>query len=265
MKGAAILLILIVLGVSGCGSLTEQSAGARDHLVGWYKLGNTVIPVFKTDGTYYSVCLGLEAPLKECPEGLEWTLPSSIVGTKIGFDEMSNAYYIIIEDRMRARFEETPESIRMKGFKLGEKTPITRIEKPSWLLDATAQPPRTNDDFLGWYQAVWVPIRYAIRKDGERYFCTGRLCEREQYLWETKGEPIELTTIPDRLGFMCRRKDKCTSVTYNETLKRFELELTEQLGKRQPAVIRMPLARVSPHPELAAVPPPVRIGIPFWH
>jgi hypothetical protein len=40
MKGAAILLVLIALGVSGCGPLTEPSVGARDHLLGWYKLPN---------------------------------------------------------------------------------------------------------------------------------------------------------------------------------------------------------------------------------
>ena len=48
--------------------------------------GDTIIPVFKTDGTYYSVCRGFEIPLKQCPEGVEWAAtPSSMVGTTIGY------------------------------------------------------------------------------------------------------------------------------------------------------------------------------------
>ena len=269
MKGSATLLILITLCVSGCGSLTEQSAGTRDHLVGWYKLPKrhyrtrevipgpgTLIPVFKADGTYYSVCRGVEAPLKECPEGLEWALaPSSMAGTKIGFDEESNEYYIIIEDA-KAQYEGDYSTS-------GEKQYMTRVEKPSWLLNARARPPRTNDDFLGWYEFVWFPIRYEIRKEGKKYLIAGQLLD-ESGVWETQAEMHELTPIPDRLGFIIgRRKDKCGSFTYNESLKRFEL--TEQRSERQPEVIRMPLARVSPHTERAAISPPIRIGIPSWN
>ena len=256
MKGAATLLILITLGVSGCGSLTEQSAGARDHLVGWYKLGDTLIPVFKTHGTYYSVCRGFEAPFKECPEGLEWALtPSSMAGTKIGCEVASKAYYIIIEDKLLEH--------NYQHYISGEKKPMTKIDKPSWMLDATAQPPQTNDDFLGWYQPVWIPIRFEIRKEGKKYLIASQEPD-ESGVWKTQSEMQELTPIADRLGFvMSRRKDKCTSITYNESLKRFEL--TEQRSKRQPDVIRMPIARVSPHTERAAIPPPMRIGIPSWH
>ena len=72
--------------LAGCSTPTSQpQAGPRDHLIGWYELPNhpgnsqeiipgsgTLIPIFKIDGTYYSVCRGIETPLKECPDGLEW-------------------------------------------------------------------------------------------------------------------------------------------------------------------------------------------------
>lgn len=94
MVGVALLIVL-----PGCVKPGAQSqTGPRDHLVGWFNLSGcdeqnqvvsghgTLIPVFKRDGTYYSVCRGGEVPLKECPEGLEWALtPSSMAGTKIGF------------------------------------------------------------------------------------------------------------------------------------------------------------------------------------
>ncbi|MHC4175290.1 MAG: hypothetical protein ACYS9C_10105 [Planctomycetota bacterium] len=269
MKELATLLILIALGVLGCGSLTEQSAGPRDHLVGWYKLPNrhyrtrevipgpgTLIPVFKADGNYYSVCHGFEAPLKECPEGLEWALaPSSMAGTKIGFDEEANEYYIIIEDA-KAQYEGDWSTS-------GEKQYMTRVERPSWLLDATAEPPRTNDDFIGSYKPVWFPIPLEIRKEGKEYLLLQSQEADEPGVWKNQIEVQGFTPIADRLGLMSRRKDKYTTITYNKSLKRFEL--MEQRSKRRPEVIRIPLARVSPHPERAAITPLMIMGIPSWN
>ena len=267
MKRAAILLILIALGVSGCGTLTEQSARTHDHLVGWYKLParhyktreimpepGTLIPVFKIDEAYYSVCRGYEIPLRECPEGLAWAfLPSSMKGTKIGLDERSKEPYMIIEDA-RAQYEGDYSTS-------GEKQFMTKIDKPSWLPDTTSKPRRTNDDFLGWYQPVWFPfVRWEIRKHGERYISAEQELN-EQGIWKARVEPHEITPLPDRLGFTGFDRKRRNSLTYNEALKRFELTKTGS------CVIRMPLARVSPSPssEGGAVPPPMGIGIPSWH
>ncbi len=222
-----------------------------DHLLGWFKMtdGDTIIPVFKRDGTYYSVCRGFEIPLKECPEGLEWVLtPSSMVGTMIGFDEASNAYYIIIEDQGLAS--------NYEPYISGEKQPMVRIDKPSWLLDPTALPPRTNDDFLGHYRAIWFPwFRFEIRKEGESYFGAYQMLS-ETGLWEPEGDPDGLAPLPDRLGFTGFDRETRHILTYNEALKRFELTNS------------MPLARVTPSswPEADAVRlPTMRIGIPSWH
>ena len=235
----------------------------RDHLLGWYKLPerehvshkvipghDTLIPVFKRDGTYYSVCRGFEVPLKECPEGLEWGLTeSSMVGTKIIFDEASNTYYISIMDKWE--MSSNDHSLR------GGKQPMTRIDKPSWLLDATAQPPRINDDFLGWYQPVWFPfVRLEIRKDGQEYLSVEHEFH-ELGVWKTPHEPQEITPLPDRLGLTGFDRGTEVSLTYNEAMRRIEITMSGS------PIIRMPLARVSP--EGATVRPPMAIGIPSWH
>lgn len=266
MKIVATLLILIAISVSACHTLTEPSADERDYLVGWYKLPardresrevipgpDTLIPVFKIDGAYYSVCLGFEIPLKECPEGLEWALtPSSMVGTMIGFDDASNEYYISIVDGQLGHHDQFYIS--------GEKRPMTRIDKPSGLLDATAQRPRTNDDFLGWYQPVWFPwVRLEIRKDGEKYLSAEHELH-EPGIWKTRVDPRELTPDPDRLGFTGFDRKSEHSLTYNEALKRFEITKTGSY------VVRMSLAQVPPpSPEVAVPLPTMRIGIPSWH
>ena len=104
--GISLTLIALTL-IASDNALSEESAGAPDRLCGWYKLttDNRLIPVFKIEETYYTVMSrgGFEVPLKECSDGLEWppTLPFSMVGTRIGFDEESKEIYISIVDQNR--------------------------------------------------------------------------------------------------------------------------------------------------------------------
>ena len=265
MKRIAAWLLLIGISVLVCQTshapaADEQAgAGPRDHLLGWFKIErrDVIIPVFKRDGTYYSTSLpGIEVPFKECPEGLEWAaiLPS-MEGTQIGFDEASNTYYIAIKDSLSAHFSDGRNGV-------GRKEIMTRIDPPSGLLDPTAERPRTNDDFVGWYQGVWFPwARYEIRKDGERYLCEAQLCLGSDLPWEPHGGPTELAPAPDGLdlAFPAHRDDPFI-FTYNDALKRFEV--TKTTGSH---VIRSPLARVPASPEEGAVLPPMWIGIPMWH
>jgi hypothetical protein len=240
----------------------EVASSSRDYLLGWYKMNgeNTLIPVFKVKGTYYSICRGFETPLKVCPEGLEWAItPSSMIGTKIGFDKASSAYYIaVIDDQLSNNSD--------GRYGIGEKQYMTKIKKPKGLLNAQSRRPRSLDDFVGWYQPVWFPwVRIEIRKDGEKYLSV----EHEQNkpgVWGAEGEPRELTPLPDKLGLTGFDKKNKYSLSYNETLKRFEL--VGEDSKNQPVIIRMTLARIqrSPTSEKTTVPKPiVRIGIPSWH
>lgn len=235
---------------------SSKNTEAKDPFVGWYLMpGDTVIPILKTDGTYYSVCRGFEIPFKQCDAGLEWDMkPSSMVGTTIGFNLPSNAYYISIVDQQTANFVES--------YVPGVKQVMTKIDKPSWLLDAAVPPPKTNDDFLGCYQPTWFPyVRFELRKDGEKYFVAEQELHDEGS-WNTRVEPRELTPLTDRLGFGYGSKGK-ENITYNESLKRFELTMGT-------LPIRMPLSRVPSSSRAVAVDAPVDprtmiIGIPTWH
>ena len=143
---------------------------------------------------------------------------------------------------------------------------MTRVGKPSWLLDATAPPPRTHDDFVGWYQPVWCPyVRLEIRKEGKRYFAGFQILREpdETGSWAPDGEPHELSLLPDRLGFVMKDDDTTHHIVYNESLGRFEVT-----GPNTDACVsRMPLARVAiPSSEKESVRlPRMRIGIPSWN
>lgn len=180
-----------------------------------------------------------------------------MVGTKIGWDAASKTHYLAVMDQQASNNSEG-------GYGREEMQPMTQIEKPSELLKAEARRPRTQDDFLGWYQPIWFPwVRIEIRKDGDRY-----VSQEHEFRgpkpgsWQTRVELRELTPLSDQLGFTGFERHSSPRLVYNEALKRFELVMTT------PSVIRMPLARISApcSPEGDHAPPPtVAIGIPSWH
>ena len=262
---------------------SPASAPSRDYLVGWYTMlprdrrtnkvlpgPGTLIPVLKIDGAYYSVCRGVEIPFKECPEGLEWdATPSSMVGTKIGLDKESGTVYLAVVDA----------NVQDDNYEPGRKQPLAKIDKPADLLDPAAPAPRTNDDFVGWYQPALFPYsRYQVRKEGDKYIAVmqrarldglagstqpGSQTARET-IWEAVDKPAEITPLPDRLGFVFGSGKKAMHLTYNKALKRFEFEMPAPGAPP----LRMPLARIPapPAPHLDAVPLlKARIGIPSWH
>jgi hypothetical protein len=265
-KIAASVSLLIML--SGCTKLEDESpAGRRDHLLGWFKLpecnekkeiisgSGTLIPVFKRDGIYYSVCRGVEIPLKPCPEGFE-----CMGGTKIGYDAATKTYYLAVVDALMSNFTDG-------RYGTGEKESLMRIKIPSGLLDATTRRPRTHDDFIGCFQPVWFPVvRIEIRKDGDQYVSQEQeFSGPEPGSWTTRVEPEKVNPLSDPLGFTFGR-DGNAQLVYNEDLKRFELVMVVEATP--PAVLRMPLARVSISAAIPSGKPPsikMGIGIPTWH
>jgi hypothetical protein len=239
-------------GAVGNGGLTspDKENAVHDDLTGWYQMQNqTLIPVFKRDGAYYSASRGFEIPLRACPEGLvEAFRPSGEEGTTIGrFSEDPNKYFIRLVDRQREQFEQT--------FISGQKQEMTKVGKPFDLLDSAAPAPQSIDDFLGCYQPVWFPwVRFEIRKENQSY-CAAEYYTQKPGEW-TSGQTEKLSPLADRLGFA--EDGEPVSWIYNDALKRFEITM-----KTDDTLIRMPMVRISP--EEKAIAEPVNIGIPYWH
>ena len=260
---ARLLLVAILAGtMAGCVNPPERSqVGSRDHLLGWFRRAgsDTIIPVFKRDGTYFSVWHGFEIPFKECPGGLEWAItPSSMIGTRIGWDAAAKTYYLAVMDCQASNFSDG-------RYGCGEKEQLIRIDMTVELPDAKALPPRTREDFLGSYQPIWSPaIRIEIRKDGDRYFSSDRILDRSGD-WKPFGEMRELIPLTDQLGFTGFERNGNHRLVYHQALKRFELVMSN--AKSDPGILRMPLARVqaplSPDRALASS-PVLTIGIPSW-
>jgi hypothetical protein len=234
---------------------TTSPADSRDDLIGWYAVTgkDRLIPVFKRHGTYYSVCRGFETPLKPSPAGLEWAFePSSMKGTTIGRDPNTGGYYLAVVDAQAANFTDG-------NYGYGEKEPMTRIDPPAWLVDLTAAPPHTLDDFPGWYQAVLFPgfPCWELRKNDAGGY-------EAAYDWPNvvggpQSKQVEaMAPLPDRLGFTGFERSSNIALVYNEELRRYEIAMAE---------IRMPLARIAPPrtDEEAQATGPIRVGIPSWH
>lgn len=271
---ATLLCIPVValgaVGMQSCArSGTHSPADSRDQFIGWFALPgrterkqvipgeDTLIPVFKRDGTYYSVCRGVEIPFKKCTEGLEWALmPSSMAGTKIGRDEKLKTYYLAVVDSQASNFTDG-------RYGCGEKESITKLKQPPGLLNPKTRSPHTNGDFAGTYQFVWFPwVRIEVRQNGARYI--GQEWEfsgPRPASWKARVKPCELTSLSNQPGFSFGQNTG-NRLVYNRSLERFELAM-ERKGMT-PSIIRAPLARVQSGD--SSVPLVVRsIGIPAWH
>jgi hypothetical protein len=123
---------------------------------------------------------------------------------------------------------------------------LVKTNKPPWVLDATAQAPGSQDDFVGWYQSVYISdLRFEVRKE-----------EGEFVLGEFALEPN-----PDALGFLGQLGDGTRlGFRYNKELSQFEwYSPTRDLPGR------LPVARIeAPSPEGSdEAMPGTWIGVPF--
>ncbi len=266
MKRAATWLILIGMCLTGCRTATAPSAKESSEslngslTVEWFKLPpveritttDTLIPILKIDGACFTTCLGMEIPLRKSPEGFQWGLmPSPMSGTTIGYFGPSYPCSIHIVDWTRASFDASysPDSV--------PPVLMTKVDKPSGLLKAAAGPPRTLDDFLGFYYPVWFPwTRMEIRKKDGLYYTVEQdlTSPKPPYEWRTRGRPQIITPFADGLGFIGGPGNPY-NFAYNKALKRFELV-------RMDNGVKMPLARVSSKKDISL--PPLPIGVPTW-
>lgn len=260
MRATHLLLPFVVVFLVGCQKgASIQYVDPDDPLTGWFKKksGEFIVPVFKIDGTYYSVCRGFEVPLKQTPAGLEWGMKSSMSGTTIAH-RPGGINFIIVRDAQSEMFTSESEAPHDIGPR-----PMTRIEKPSWLPDLAAPVPQSNDDFIGCYRPVYFPyVNIEIRNEGGKYFYAF------QELGETTyREPELLMPLSDQLGFTCLDRECDSTLTYNDSLNRFELIMTDT---KPP--LAMPLLRISKQTcggqiitETDFPPGFIPIGIPSWH
>lgn len=258
------LMFALGLAATGCGPVTELTPGSHDILLGWYRLPNydrnqkvlpgpgTLIPVFKRQGVYYSICRGVEVPLKESPDGLEWAmLPSSMEGTRVGLDAASGRPYLVIHDSLR--------QYEADWSTAGEKQFMERIKKPPWLLDPTAKPPRSLDDFLASFIPAWFPIfRWTVHRDGDKYGLRGEYAKEGGWEFHPEESSV-LSPLADPLGFAWTKGK--ISLRFNPKLRRYECVM----GDESSGMLRMPLVRMGVSNSPCGVPPPMEMGIPSWH
>ncbi|MCC6354972.1 MAG: hypothetical protein IT577_13870 [Verrucomicrobiae bacterium] len=260
------LIFNLGLAATGCGPVAGPAPGSHDPLLGWYRLPDysryqrvlpgpgTLIPVFKREGTYFSICRGVEVPLKGSPDGLEWAmLPSSMEGTRVGLDEASGRPYLVIHDSLR--------QYEADWSTAGEQQFMERIDRPPWLLDPTAKPPRSLEDFLGSFVPAWFPyFRGTVCRDGDGYGLRGEYVKDGGWEFHPE-EAAALRPLPDELGFAWPKGK--IALVFNLALRRYECVMGDEASGR----VRMPLVRtaVSDRELPPGVPPPMRMGIPSWH
>lgn len=266
-KLCCVVLTLLAVSISGCQKTVSISyIDPDDPYTGWYQLpdwNNTVIPVFKIDGIYCSVCRGFEIPFKQTSEGLHWALESSsMVGTKIV--KKDSALFIIIKDQQAEAIYGHTSETEGQYSRYGRALPLMQIEKPSWLQDPTTSPPKSNNDFLGTYQPVWFPYyQLEIQKDSETYLLVYSEIDMKDNTYKPHGKTKEIVPLKNELGFSSVLGKKDNMLKYNDNLQRYEIVL----GKED-SLVKIPLVRIdslSPNKDTTVNPKLMRIGIPTWH
>lgn len=228
------LCILIAAICSGCSSIPKEAPGNHDHLLGWYERRGfrdsiSIIPVMKRDGRYFSICRGIEVPLKEVPGGLAWGFEkSSMEGTMIGME--GNTVYLELKD------DRAPQDGEGSEYHQGYHT-LHRISMPSKLLNSKAKRPNNLDDVLGCYQPVYFPYyRWFIKKVDDGYKLEAQIVSGNEWLTR-ENESAKLTPLPDRIGFTWGNERNHMELIYNDEQKRYE-------AIRPDGSIVMPLARI---------------------
>jgi hypothetical protein len=292
----ALLGLATMAAVAGSGGATPAPTGSNphEHFVGWYRLPRVdrhtrkpldgpgyVVPIFKRRGEFHTVCRWAEAPLKPTDDGLVWNVsPSSLKGSTFGFDEDAGEYFLIHRDLRRAGMDD--------WYVSGEKRSLTRIEKPTWVMDHAADPPEALDDFVGHFYFAWMPVLrlHVKRVDGGHAVAWQEFKPDDERrtpaagesgggdgsrgvtgAWRKPRDEPDAAIEPMREGLglvLDQSKEKMVRLIYNAALRRYEL-VTDRKG--EPGVIRLPLLRDDPletTEDGRKVLPNLRIGIPAW-
>jgi hypothetical protein len=265
-----ICVVVAAVAVAGCRTTTDN----RDYMLGWYSMPSRhpgtrevipdhpsiIIPIFKVYGEYHSsMFIGMEVPLEPCPEGLAVSEGFGLDGTKIKYDEETSEVCISV-------CQPVLEFI-IHNYVKGETNVLTRIDRPSWIMDATAIPPSSNDEFIGWYQSALSPwVGFEVRKVAET-------TELSVYAFgDEKWSPLQKGCVvgphAGRLGFFLplgkEHHLEEQSIIYNKHLKRYEMNV---IVKKSSRVIRTPLVKTDkltpPLSEDNTTVPMVQMGIPY--
>ena len=243
-------------------SSTNVRAGDYDHFAGWYEVQHPVatrdavdralhkiyVPVVKRGGEFYTSFVGLEVPMEKTGEGLYLKCDNSVQQQRmtIGYQPQSGTYYARIVLRSAYEDYSDPESAH-EGV---NEYRLVKTDRPAEAGDPTALPPEALDDFVGWYEPVYLRGYYHARilKEGGKFFSEGRRANGDP-----DGERTELK--PVGMGFRVGESDY--RFHYNAALHQYE-----QCRSNESFVVSMPLRRID-KPSSNTSPPMVWLGYPF--
>ncbi len=254
-RSTSIVVLLMLLCASAIAEKPTKPSSPADY-AGWYRIAdsNTYIPVLSDPDGHLSTVgpRGIEVRLMPTPDGeLEWGLESSsLKGTRIGWDDAMDGYYIAIYDSIAAKMIENYES--------GKRQRLDRLPKPPYLPDATTSAPESINDYLGCYSLLYMPIiRFQISKSDSGY--SAKIETYQDDGWTSSGAE-KLEAAPDETGFILTMGTKKLPFRYNSTRKRFEM-LMPEAGEVSTPLFRLPNCNSAP-PYI--VDHKFRIGIPTW-
>lgn len=263
--GWYITLLLLGFVSTSCGLKTANPLPhSHDHFVGWFQTDSQtkpqrLLPVIRRGDDFFSICHGREIPLRCVADGLEWNdNPSSMTGTKIGYNTTTKTYYLSVHDALASEHSDG-------RYGTGEPQPLARTAAPASGREKRDPPPATHADVVGWYQPQFLPWwKIGIVRTNDTYsYLSYEIRAAESGGWQTEAPGTEATPLADQAGFTFLAGREPMRLIYNASAQRYELVFRQ--AEVSTRFLVMPLNRIpAPH---AADPAPDQqgvIGIPAW-
>ena len=249
MNQAIRITIMALLATTTALAQADTASTSYDHFSGWYEISvphsvsgrffyahqTMLVPVIPRGTNFFTPFVGFEVPFENTDEGLYLKADNSYYEQRatLRYRPETGEYYAQITYRPNnysyASSDRAQDGVVMCVAR--------KIDRPSWLPAAADSAPATLDDYVGWYESLYLPnlLQMEVYKGNGLYYC------RWQDPSNNTDTPTELVPAADGTSFMM---DDAFSFCYDTELMRYELS---REPKREPRLlIRHPLVRIEP-------------------
>jgi len=247
MNQASRITIMALLATTTALAQADTASTSYNHFAGWYEISvphsasgrffyahkTMLVPVIQRGTNFFTPFVGFEVPFENTDEGLYLKADNSYYEQRatLGYRPETGEYY--------ARITYRPNSYSYASSDRAQDGVVMcvarKIDRPSWLPAAADSAPITLDDYLGWFESLYLPslLKMEVYKENGAYY----------FRWldpdNNTDTPAELIPNADGTSFML---DDAFSFCYDTELMRYELSRTP---KREPSMlIRHPLVRI---------------------
>lgn len=228
MNQAIRITLMALMATNTALAQTNTANTSYDHFAGWYEISvphsasgtffkmyqTMQVPVIQQGTNFFTTFIGFEVPLEKSDEGLYLKVDNlqNAQRATLGYKPETDEYYARITHRRHrgGDYSSSPGHSQDDSVMCAAK----KTDRPSWLPVATSSAPVTLDDYLGWYESLYLPglLKFEIYKNNGEYYSR---YDTPDY----QPGPTKLIPAADGTKFIM---DDVSSFGYNTEFMRYE-------------------------------------------